>query len=178
MDTLVLGMSVDPLLRWYFPEPHEYLVNVPTFLQLVGGDTFEHNTAMHMEGFVCSALWLPPNIHPDAEGIDKFLTEKLDGRRLEEAHAVEEQFEKLLPNEPCWHLAVIATDPTQTGKGYGSKMLEHMLRVCDEDKKPVYLESSSPANMRLYQRYGFEPIGEIQAGSSPIVRPMVRQFKP
>lgn len=177
MATLVLGLSVDPLFRWYFPEPHEYLANVPTFLKLVGGDAFEHNTAMYMEGYVCSALWLPPDIHPDVNAIQKFLTEKLDGLRLEEARAVEEQFEKLTPDMSCWHLVVIAADPTQTGKGYGSKMLEHMLRVCDEDKKPVYLESSSPANMRLYQRYGFEVIGEIQAGSSPIVRPMMRQPK-
>ena len=39
---------------------------------------------------------------------------------------------------------------------------------------PAYLESSNPANVPLYQRHGFEVLGEIQVGSSPPVFPMYR----
>ncbi len=177
IDTLVLGMSADPVLRWYFPDAHAYLANIPTFLQLIGGEAFEHGTAYHTDDFACTALWLPPNVHPDAEAIGRFLAEKLDGFLLEEARALEEQFEKLVPDEPCWHLAVIAADPAQTGKGYGSELMEHVLRVCDEDQRTVYLESSSPANMRLYERFGFRVTGEIQAESSPRVLAMMRDPK-
>lgn len=54
-------------------------------------------------------------------------------------------------------------------------MLEHTLKVCDADKKLAYLESTNPANITLYQRHGFELVGEIQAGSSPVLYPMRRE---
>jgi sRNA-binding regulator protein Hfq len=38
-----------------------------------------------------------------------------------------------------------------------------------------YLESSNQKNISLYLRHGFEVMGEIQMGDSPIVTPMVRQ---
>lgn len=39
---------------------------------------------------------------------------------------------------------------------------------------PGYLESSNPANIPFYQRHGYEIIGEIQVGSSPVLTPMWR----
>jgi ribosomal protein S18 acetylase RimI-like enzyme len=175
IDTIVLGFSIDPIVRWLFSEPHAFLANFPTLLKLFGGGAFEHNSAYHTDEFVCSALWLPPDVHPDEEGIVELLEEKLDGPLLQDAFAMFEQMDKFHPVEPCWHLAFIATDPAQTGRGYGSKLLEHTLRVCDADKKLAYLESTNPANITLYQRHGFELAGEIQAGSSPTMYPMRRE---
>lgn len=88
---------------------------------------------------------------------------------------MEVQFSDFLPDEPCWNLVVIAADPARASRGYGTRLLEYGLRICDEDRKPVYLESLSQANMRLYQRFGFEVIGEFQAGSSHSVFPMMRE---
>jgi len=42
-------------------------------------------------------------------------------------------------------------------------------------KKLAYLESTNPANLSLYQRHGFEFIGNIQAGTSPPLFPMIRE---
>ncbi|MCA1748539.1 MAG: hypothetical protein LC634_03060 [Sphingomonadales bacterium] len=39
---------------------------------------------------------------------------------------------------------------------------------------PAYLESSNPRNISLYLRHGFEIVGEIQHGSSPVMTPMLR----
>jgi len=175
MDTLLLGFSVDPIIRWLFPEPQEFLANFPTLLQLFGGKAFENNAAYHTNGFVCGALWLPPNVHPDEDGIVKLLEEKLDGTLLRDAFSMFEQMDKFHPEDPCWHLAFIAVDPAQTGNGYGSKMLEHTLKVCDADDKLAYLESTNPANLTLYHRHGFELVGEIQSGSSPVLYPMRRE---
>jgi ribosomal protein S18 acetylase RimI-like enzyme len=68
-------------------------------------------------------------------------------------------------------------DPTLQGQGIGSALLQHALARCDQDHTPAYLESSSPANLPLYQRHGFEVVGTIQAGSSPTFWPMVRQAR-
>jgi hypothetical protein len=39
---------------------------------------------------------------------------------------------------------------------------------------PDYLESANPRNISLCLRHGFVAVGEIQAGSSPTVVPMLR----
>jgi predicted GNAT family acetyltransferase len=46
--------------------------------------------------------------------------------------------------------------------------------MLDETRTIGYLESSNPANISLYQRHGFEIMGEIRAGSAPLVTPMIR----
>jgi hypothetical protein len=38
-----------------------------------------------------------------------------------------------------------------------------------------YLESSNPRNVPLYERHGFERIGEIRLDGIPLVTPMVRE---
>lgn len=73
------------------------------------------------------------------------------------------------------HLAFIAVDPAQQNKGFGSALLEHNLKVVDRDKKLAYLESTNEANLTLYQRHGFELVGNIQAGNSLSLFPMIRE---
>ena len=46
---------------------------------------------------------------------------------------------------------------------------------CDREGLLAYLESSNPRNISLYERHGFEAVGEIQIGAAPVVTPMVRQ---
>jgi hypothetical protein len=52
--------------------------------------------------------------------------------------------------------------------------MKHMTAKLDEDNCLGYLESYSPMNVSLYQRYGFEVVGQIQAGDSPTMLPMIR----
>jgi len=56
----------------------------------------------------------------------------------------------------------------------GSRLMKHALLRIDEAGLPAYLESSNPRNIPLYERHGFEVMGEIQVGSSPVVTPMIR----
>jgi len=175
MDTLLLGLSMDPIIRWYFPEPHNFLAHAPGLLDLISGKAFEQNTAYHTENYTCCALWLPPHVHPNEDDITRYLEERLNSMLFKEVSAMEAELAKSIPKEACWHLAFIAADPSQTGKGYGSKMLTHTLTKCDEDNEPAYLESTNKANLTLYQRYGFELTNEIQVGNSPLIYTMMRQ---
>lgn len=81
------------------------------------------------------------------------------------------------PDEPYWYLSIIAVDPAQQNKGRGSALMKHALETVDLDKKLAYLESTNEANLTFYQRHGFELIGEIQAGSSPPLYPMIRESR-
>jgi len=70
--------------------------------------------------------------------------------------------------------AAIGVEPLSQGKGYGSALLKRGLEVCDRDHVAAYLEATNPANIPLYRRFGFEVVGEIQSGSSPVINPMFR----
>jgi ribosomal protein S18 acetylase RimI-like enzyme len=175
IDSIVLGFSTDPILRWLYPEPQKYLTHCRTLIQMFGGAAFEHGSAYHVQDYAGAALWLPPDVHPDEEGLTKLCQDSLYGTQLEEMLSVFEQMDSFHPDEPCWHLAIIAVDPAQQNKGYGSALMEHTLEAIDRDKKLAYLESTNEANLTLYQRHGFELVGNIQAGNSPSMFPMIRE---
>ena len=175
IDSIVLGFAADPILRWLYPEPQSYLTNSPTLIQLFGGGAFEHSSAYHIQNYAGAALWLPPDVHPDEEGIIELMQGGFDGPKLDEIFSMFEQMDDFHPDEPCWHLAFIAVDPAQQNKGFGSALLEHTLKVVDQDKKLAYLESTNEANLTLYKRHGFELVGNIQAGSSLSLFPMIRE---
>jgi ribosomal protein S18 acetylase RimI-like enzyme len=59
----------------------------------------------------------------------------------------------------------------------GAALMTEALKAVDRDGSIAYLESSNPRNISLYERFGFEVIGEIQSGSSPVVRPMLRKAR-
>ena len=44
------------------------------------------------------------------------------------------------------------------------------VELIDESGKPAYLESSNPRNISLYQRHGFEVLGEIRSGAAPMYK--------
>jgi ribosomal protein S18 acetylase RimI-like enzyme len=79
------------------------------------------------------------------------------------------------PKEPHWYLPLIGIDPACQGKGFGSALLKHATDICDHDGMLAYLESSNLANVPLYERHGFEAIGRIQVGGSPVLTPMLRR---
>ena len=75
----------------------------------------------------------------------------------------------------CWYLAVLAVDPAFQRLGLGSLLMKHVNQLLDETSSQGYLESSNPENISLYQRHGYEVIGEIKIGDCPIVTPMLRE---
>ena len=77
-------------------------------------------------------------------------------------------------DDDCWYLPVIGVDPGHQGKGMGGTLMKRVARLLDEKGCVGYLESSNPMNISLYQRHGFEIMGQIQIDDSPVVTPMIR----
>ena len=53
--------------------------------------------------------------------------------------------------------------PDAQGLGVGSRLLAAGLARVDAKGLPAYLESSSPANVPLYRRHGFEVVEVLKA---------------
>lgn len=172
--TLVAAFIADPFNRWLLPDSRQYLDYFPQVLKYFGGGAFDHASAYRSDDFKAAALWLPPGVGPDEEALGEVMQEAIMPERHEEAFELFEQMGQCHPAEPLWYLPLIGVEPMSQGMGYGSVLLEHGLEICDRDHSPAYLESSNPANITLYERFGFETIGEIQVGSSPVVTPMFR----
>ena len=60
-----------------------------------------------------------------------------------------------------WTLSLLATVPEHRGKGLARSLLERQLRRCDEDGAAVWLETTDPANLPFYERFGFELVAAI-----------------
>ena len=175
---IVLAFAADPFSRWIFPDPHHYLKYFPQVVRFLCGNAFEHGTGYCIEGFAGSALWLPPDVHPREEELGEVLMHGVHEQRHEEVFTMLERMASYHPTEPHWYLPMIGVQATHRGKGYGEALMEHALRPCDREQKLVYLESTNPKNISLYQRYGFEILDTIQIGSSPPVSPMLRRPQP
>ena len=172
---VVLAFGSDPVARWAYPEPHDYLGHFPAFVRAFGGNAFEHGAGYYAEGFAGAALWLPPDAHPREEEMGALMEQTISGERRQEVFALMEQMGGYHPAEPHWYLPLIGVDPVRQGQGYGSALMAHALVPCDREGRLAYLESTNPRNIPLYQRHGFEILGTIQVGSSPPVVPMLRR---
>ncbi len=69
IDVMVLAFSSDPVVRWFYPDAHQYLTNFPAFVRGFGGRAFDKGTAYNVDGFMGAALWLPPDVHPDEDAV-------------------------------------------------------------------------------------------------------------
>lgn len=171
---IALAFATDPMMRWSFPDPHRYFAVVPAFVRAFGGRSVAHGSADQVGDFAAAALWLPPGIRPDGDAMGEIIQANMPPELMQDGGGLMEQMHHFHPAEPHWYLPLIGTDPVHQGKGYGSALIAHALRRCDRDRLPAYLESSSPANVPLYERHGFKVIGKIQQGSSPTLYPMLR----
>lgn len=69
-----------------------------------------------------------------------------------------------------YYLAIIGVAPPWQRLGYGDALLKPMLDRCDREGKKAYLEASSPHNVRLYKRNGFNTVarGKFRGGKEYI----------
>jgi ribosomal protein S18 acetylase RimI-like enzyme len=175
IDVVTLAFSTDPVARWIYPNPYQYVTHMPPFVKAFGGKAFAHGSAYYVDGYAGAALWLPPEVHPDEAELVSWIQRTVSVWVQDELLAVFEQMGNAHPKEPHWYLPLIGVEAIHQGYRYGSALMEHALVPCDRDQTLAYLESSNPRNISLYQRHGFEILGTIQVGTSPPLFPMVRK---
>ena len=64
------------------------------------------------------------------------------------------------PGERHWHLGPLAVDAHLQGQGVGSRMMQVFCARMDAANETAYLETDKPVNVRFYERFGFEVVGE------------------
>lgn len=174
ISTIVLAFANDPLTRFACPSADIYLKTMGEFMTAFGGRAFANGSAWVANEGQAAALWLPPGIEPDGDTMMALLQQIVPPERLDDMAGVFDGMEEYHPHEEHWYLPIIGADPAFLGKGLGGALMKQACSRIDEDRLPAYLESSNPRNISLYERHGFEVIGEIRSGNAPLVTPMYR----
>ena len=74
----------------------------------------------------------------------------------------------IVKKEPHWYLQVIWSELTHQGQGIGSTVLKPVLRICDQEGIPAYLETSNESNLPFYKGRGFFVTKELEKrGDTP-----------
>jgi ribosomal protein S18 acetylase RimI-like enzyme len=84
--------------------------------------------------------------------------------------------EKHHPKTPHYYLFAIGVKPGFKGQGIGTQLISHVLKKCDAEGMPAYLENSREDNLAFYEGHGFKVQQQIRfADSAPPVWLMWRE---
>lgn len=172
--TIVAAFIEDPVERWLFPEPQQYLTHFPDFVAVFGGEAFARGTVWVLGDFAAAAMWIPPGAEPDADAIVAVLTNSVSPQQHQDTFAVLEQMDEAHPAFAHWYLPWLGVDPPKRGTGLGEQLLTQCLAIVDADHLSAFLETPNPRTIPFYQRHGFEVTSIAQAGACPPVTSMIR----
>lgn len=175
VSTIVAAFITDPIARFAWLSPHDYLQGMPMATHEFAGGGFESGSAYVSSDFRGAALWLPPGVHPNGEALEQVFRDTAEVERLDDLLGTFEKMDQCHPEEPHWYLPLVGVEPNAQGSGIGGALMRHAVARCDQDRALAYLESSNPRNISLYERHGFEVMGQIQVGAAPLVTPMLRR---
>jgi ribosomal protein S18 acetylase RimI-like enzyme len=131
-----------------------------------------------------AALWCPPgatafDLTPVRQLLFMPLLLSIAGvEGMRRALALGEQLASHHPREPHAHLVFLGVRPRAQGSGVGSSILKQTLRPVDRAGVAAYLETTTPRNVELYRRHGFDVTAEFRAaGEGPRVWAMTRHAR-
>lgn len=180
-EILASAFADDPVMAWMSGHPQIYATlfrseAVPLYMKQ--GHVFinQSNTG--------AAMWIPPGVshQPPLHWTTipliwaMFKTGGLTS--LKRGDLLEKAFKEHHYSKPHFYLHAIGALQGQQGKGIGSSLLQAGLKSCDQQHSAAYLESSNIKNNPLYERFGFEVIGELTLPENgPTVWRMLRSAR-
>jgi ribosomal protein S18 acetylase RimI-like enzyme len=162
----------DPVFAWAVPDERRRRRNIRGFFTLFANAVQRHQQTYSAGGGIGAALWVPPGEPPIAEDdAEEFgaRMEALAGPDAQRMYDVSAAIEAHHPTEPHQYLWFLGVHPVWQGRGIGAAMLTPVLQRCDENGTAAHLNATSPENLRLYERHGFEVTGVIdEHGGAPL----------
>lgn len=179
---LARAFERDPVMMWMLPDDGARERALGRMFATMVRHHFLRTGAPEVAGgdrIGAAALWDPPGMWKQSRLQELRMMPGLFrafGRQVGRGQQVNELMKKQHPQEPHWYLAVIGSDPTVRGTGFGQALMRSRLDRCDAEHAPAYLESSNPDNIGYYERFGFQVTGEIRLpDGGPSLWPMWRQ---
>src|SRR3954454_4005412 len=179
-ELIVGAFYEDPTWSWAFTDPDLRRAQHRRFWRASAAGAMRFRWVWLTAHNTAASLWIPPGerelTEEQEEAVERLLDD-LIGAGAQRLFRAFELSEKTHPrDEPHFYLSLLATDPQQRGRGYGLGLLDTNLAAIDAAGTPAYLEASNPANVPLYERYGFRVVGAFDLpDGGPRVHTMRRE---
>jgi GNAT superfamily N-acetyltransferase len=173
-DVLMLAFADDPHLEWLYP--NDAAARRTWFRTALEAGRRRGHTYRTDDG-TGVGIWSPPGVNSlsraDGAVLYQQMAESYGVAGTERLDAVAAARSALHPIEPHFYLLILGV--ATKGQGVGAELIAPVLRVCDEQGWPAYLESSSPRNVTFYERHGFAALHEIVVEGGP---PLLGMWRP
>ncbi|MGL5825233.1 MAG: GNAT family N-acetyltransferase [Nocardioides sp.] len=173
----------DPLWAWAFPDPQRRNEQHRRLWRLfVEGATRYPHTWLTADRKAV-AVWIPPGGSElsavQEQRFGPLLVDLVGRTQADLVMALADEFHRAHPRDvDHYFLTLLGTDPAHRGQGVGLRLLADTLAMIDAHHQPAYLEASNPANVALYERYGFRTRSMFTApGGGPKVVTMWRDAR-
>jgi ribosomal protein S18 acetylase RimI-like enzyme len=163
-DVLVASHTNYPAFRHIFPDPRRRVRALRPFFAATLRDAIPFGSVyagVDAAAPAAIAVWLPPGAFPwtgarQARAAPGLVQTMIAAPRSFPAFmGLGSNAARAHPTEPHWYLVVLGVRPGHQGRGHGSRLLAAGLRHADSNGTACYLETSDPANVAFYQRFGF-----------------------
>jgi ribosomal protein S18 acetylase RimI-like enzyme len=74
---------------------------------------------------------------------------------------IERDRKEFMQDRSFIYLQIIGVATAYQGQGFGGKLINALVELSEESRLPIYLETETERNVRMYERYGFKLIKEI-----------------
>jgi ribosomal protein S18 acetylase RimI-like enzyme len=172
----------DPLMCYAIPDTQQRRRLLPWLMGLNVRYGRRYGEVYCTPEYTGAAIWLPPS--QSAYTLWRMLRAgmfvaplRLPWPMLLRLASVESRAQALHERyapRPHWYLAQIGVEPALQRQGIATRLLRPMLTRIDAAGLPCYLETENPANVTIYQRYGFQVVAEGAMPSGPHIWAMVR----
>lgn len=162
-QVLARAFNDDPFVNWVFLQDSHRIEHMERFFDnFLRRLALPYNEVYTTEDLRGAALWSPPEkwnlglvqqlyLLPE---IVRTIGIKLLISRIVGINAVMQKH----PKVPHWYLQILGTEPELQSRGIGSALLEPILRFCDQNQMPAYLENSKERNISFYENKGFKVV--------------------
>lgn len=156
----------DPFIEYLFPDESERTTLTEKFYLLVIKRkllTCEVNMTSPLTGIAAWRLYGAERIEYDENSSDSmrrmpYLVGEIPFLRLvATVRSLEEEHRRIMYMPHCY-LNLLAVEPGQQGKGYGSLLISPILKQADEKVLPCYLATMRESNLLFYDKHGFKLI--------------------
>ncbi|HEX6232872.1 MAG TPA: GNAT family N-acetyltransferase [Jiangellaceae bacterium] len=155
-----------PAFRHVFPKPESRHRALVPFMVATTRDAAAHGHGLVAEsdGIVGVALWMPPGAFPLSGGRKVRMTPALVrmtlivGPAMQRFARVGSALERAHPPQPAWYLQAMGVHPGAQRQGAGAALMAAGISLANNDGLPCYLQTSDPANVGYYERFGFEVV--------------------
>lgn len=87
---------------------------------------------------------------------------------------VAEERKKIMSDKKYWHVWIMATDPDKIGQGFGHIALNHIIKVAQADKLPLYLQTDNAKAINFYLAHEFKICSEFSVDNTFSITTLAR----